>query len=240
MNIKIPTQSTKLDQNTDFETQAVRLFRALEFEILSGKLEPGQRLLRRDLCRRFGLSQATVSEALWRLESDGMAESAPMYGTRVVPITIEKVNDELVLREALECQIARMAATAIRPSHIPRLQELADQVDELISAGTDYCMENMQIHQEFHLEIGRLAGSPLLLRDLERSWRRHFMFFSWISAKVWPSPPQWHRRLLDALLTGKPDVAEKVMRKHVLFGRNHQVEVLEKIQSEGKTTLSSL
>jgi len=232
VNIKIQTQPTALDQNIGFETQAVRLFRKLEFEILSGKLQPGQRLVRRELCIRFGLSQATVSEALWRLESDGMAESAPMYGTRVLPITVEKLSDELMLRQALECQIARMVAGLIKPSHIQHLEELADQVDTLLAGATDYSMENMQIHQEFHLEIARLSGSALLLRELERSWRRHFMFFSWVSASVYPSPPQWHRQLLLALQTRNPDTAEHAMREHVLFGSAHQLKVLEKIQSE--------
>ncbi len=159
-----------------------------------------------------------------------------MYGTRVSPITTEKLNDELALREALECQIARIASGCIKPSHVPRLEELADQVDNLIVQGTDYSMKNMQIHQEFHLELARLTGSALLLRELERSWRRHFMFFSWVSAKVWPSPPRWHRLLLEAILTGKADIAERAMRKHVLFGSKHQVKVLEKIQVDGQET----
>jgi len=237
VNIKTSTQSKTLNQNLSFETQAVRLFRTLEIEILSGQLQPGQRLVRRDLCERFGLSQATVSEALWRLESDGMAESAPMYGTRVSPITVEKLTDELMLRQALECQVARMVAELVKPINIPRLEELADQVDTLISEATDYGMENMQIHQEFHLELARLTGSSLLLRELERTWRRHFMFFSWVS--VWPSPSGWHRLLLDAILTQNPDTAERAMRDHVLFGSTHQLKVLEKIQKEGTGSLGT-
>ena len=238
MNIKTPAPSKTLNQTLSFETQAVRLFRTLEIEILSGKLQPGQRLIRRDLCERFGLSQATVSEALWRLESDGMAESAPMYGTRVSAITVEKLTDELMLRQALECQIARSAGEFIKPTDIPRLQEQADQVDALLAESTDYSMENMQIHQEFHLELARLTGSSLLLRELERTWRRHFMFFSWVSGKVYPSPPQWHRHLLDAILTKDADTAEKAMREHVLFGSAHQLKVLEKIQRDGMGALS--
>ena len=49
----------------------------------------------------------------------GKTESAPMYGTRVSPITTEKLNDELMLREALECQVARLAARVSLETEAP-------------------------------------------------------------------------------------------------------------------------
>lgn len=219
-------------QDVLFETQAVRLFRALEVEILGGKFRPGQRLIRRDLSKRFELSQATVSEALWRLESEGLVESAPMYGTRVAQITPERVQDEMILREALECQVARQAAKHIRSAEIPRLGELADQVDALLRAAGPYSQADMETHQEFHLALARLAGCALLLREVERVWRRHFLFFTWMSGKVWPSPAHWHRTLLDAIATQSPDTAERAMREHVLYGNSHQMEVLEALQNQ--------
>lgn len=215
------------DEEVAFETQAVRLFRLLEVEILKGDLEPGQRLIRRELSKRFDLSQATVAEALWRLESDGLAESAPMYGTRVARITPSKVREELILREALECQVARQAATRIRPIDIPHLGQLADRVDSLLRTSGAYSQADMECHQEFHLALARISECQLLIREVDRVWRRHFMFFTWISGKVWPSPAHWHRSLLDAIATHDPEIAEKAMREHVLYGANHQIEVLD-------------
>jgi len=220
------------DSEFSFETQAVRLFRTLEFEILAGKFQPGDRLVRRDLTKRFKLSQATVSEALWRLESEGLAESAPMYGTRVARITLQRIHDELVLREAMECQVARLAAGKAAPADKPQLIELADKVDALLRGSDSYSKDDMLIHQDFHIALARLTGSHLLVKEIERVWRRHFMFFSWVSAQVWPSPKHWHRALVRAIYTGDPDVAERAMREHVQYGAAHQLEVLEKIQHD--------
>lgn len=219
-------------QNVSFETQAVRLFRELEMEILAGKFQPGERLVRRDISNRFGLSQATVSEALWRLESEGLVESAPMYGTRITQLTTSKVMDETLLREALECQIARVAAEKIRPADLPRLGEMADKVDALLRSSGTSSREDMETHQEFHLALAELTGSTLLLREVERLWGRHFLFFTWMSGKMWPSPAHWHRSLLDAIASGSPDTAERAMREHVLYGSNHQMEVLASFQRE--------
>ncbi|SDT94964.1 transcriptional regulator, GntR family [Verrucomicrobium sp. GAS474] len=212
----------------EFETQAVRLFRNLEFEILSGKLPPGTRLVRRELTQRFHLSQATVSEALWRLETDGLAESAPMYGTRVTRVTPQRLTDESILREALECQVARIVSRKIKASDLPRLEALADRVDALLRKAGTYSRADMEVHQEFHLAVARLSESRLLIREVERLWRRHFMFFTWVSGKLWPSPAHWHRKLLDALMSGDPDKAERTTRDHVRYGAKHQQELLDK------------
>lgn len=224
--VNIKTENLGLN----FETQAVRLFKALEFEILSGKLKPGQRLVRRDLSRRFNLSQATVSEALWRLESEGLAESLPMYGTRITEISLKRLQDELVMREALECEVARLLVDKIPATDVPRLRELAEKVDTLMQNAESYSREGMETHQEFHLSLARLTGSGLLTREVERVWQRHCIFFLWVSNQVLHVPPNWHRKLLDAILSGDADVAEKTMREHVLYGSNHQLEVLRKAQ----------
>jgi DNA-binding GntR family transcriptional regulator len=226
MNIK------HLNSSFPFETQAFRLFRDLEYEILAGKWTPGQRLIRREISNRFGVSQATVTEALWRLEADGLAESVPMFGTRVTGITVQRVKDEVVLREALECQVARLVAETVPPSDLTPLNQLAEQVDAMMRNADTYSKEGMETHQEFHLALARLTRSSLLIREVERIWRRHCIFFNWVSAKVLPVPEHWHRTLLGALSTGDPQKAEDVMRQHVNYGSTHQLEVLRKMSED--------
>lgn len=218
-----------------FETQAFRVYRQLEDEILRGQLPPGQRLTRRDLSRRFEVSQATVSEALWRLEADGLAESAPMYGTRVTQVTLDRMREELILREALECQVARQAAKYIQAADHARLGELADRVDAALQRAGGYSREDMELHQELHLSLARLTRCPLLIREVESLWRRHFMVFTWITGKVYPSPENWHRILLDAISTQDADVAERAMREHILHGSDYQLEALKESLREAGT-----
>ncbi|HEY8967400.1 MAG TPA: GntR family transcriptional regulator [Candidatus Methylacidiphilales bacterium] len=218
--------------NVTFETQAVELFHKLEFEILSGQFEPGARLVRRELTKRFGVSQATVSEALWRLESEGLAESAPMYGTRVTRVTPERVADETLLREALECQVARRLAENFPKARLAETEGLADRVDAAMAHGAAYTRESMEIHAEFHIALARLTGSALLTREVERIWRRHFMFFNAVSAQVLPVPDHWHRELLARIAAGYPDDAERAMRHHVLYGSAYQLQVLGKVEAD--------
>ena len=214
-----------------FETQSTRLFRTLEFEIVCGKVPPGSRLTRRSLCKRFNVSQATVSEALWRLESEGLVESIPQYGARVVQITLDRVQNETILREALECEVARLAAQKVTPSDRPALTELATRVDALMRQSNSYDHFGMTIHQEFHVTLARMTAATLLVREVERIWQRHLIFFNWHSSQVLPIPAGWHGTLLDAIFSGDPDTAAKAMREHVCYGNAQQIEVLKKIEA---------
>lgn len=226
MNFK----SFSATEDAAFETNAVRLYHDLQKEILTGKLPPGTRLVRRELCKRFGFSQSTVSEALWRLESDGLVESAPMYGTRVCHMTMDRVRNELVLREALECEVARLATETILPKHEQPLLDLAAEVDEAMREGSSIpADQGMDIHRAFHMELTQITGYELLVREVDLIWRRHFVLFNWISAHVLPVPANWHRTLLTEIFSRDPDRAERAMRAHVRYGKAQQLQVLAEV-----------
>src|SRR6266478_1994480 len=80
----------------------------LREQILRGVFPPSAVLSRRKLAVEFGMSLLPISEALQRLESDGLVESRPRVGTRVRTPTLEEVQGRYVVREALEAQAARL------------------------------------------------------------------------------------------------------------------------------------
>src|SRR5258708_13595817 len=76
--------------------------------ILRGALVLGQAISRRKLAAELGMSFLPVSEALLRLEVEGLLESRPRAGTRVRIPTPQDVEGHYVVREALEMQAARL------------------------------------------------------------------------------------------------------------------------------------
>ncbi|MDR1282922.1 MAG: GntR family transcriptional regulator [Opitutaceae bacterium] len=212
-----------------FETSGVRLYRELQHEILTGKLHPGEHLIRRELCARFQLSQFTVTEALWRLENDGLVESAPMYGTRVCEISLDRTRNEHVLREALECQVARELAQVLHPDYEPRLLKLADKVDSAMRGGTGQLQESMELHRTFHMTLADLTTFPLLAREIALQWHRHLVLFNKISSRILPIPASWHRSLLIEIFSRDPERAEHAMRTHVRYGHSQQLQVVAEI-----------
>src|SRR5690242_4974613 len=79
-------------------------------QMLRGSLSAGSVLSRRKLAEQFRMSLVPVAQALQRLEIEGLLESRPRAGTRVKIPTPDEIRGRFELREALECQSARLCA----------------------------------------------------------------------------------------------------------------------------------
>src|SRR3982074_3395295 len=94
---------------------AAEAYNVVRQRILRGELVLGQAISRRKLAAELGMSFLPVSEALLRLEVEGLLESRPRAGTRVRIPSREDVVGHFTVREALEVQAAILftrAATA--------------------------------------------------------------------------------------------------------------------------------
>jgi DNA-binding GntR family transcriptional regulator len=192
-------------------------------EILRGRLRPGTPLSRRRLAKELGMSVLPVSDALHRLEEDGLVESRARAGTRVRVPSETDVRELYELREALESQAARLFAQRATPAERRDVRRLAEQVDVLFTrlATNDepgFRFEVHSHHVEFHMRIAEHAGSRLLKQMIER---KHVLILNWlfdVTGRRTALPPGFHARLADALLSGEPEKADAVMRAHVRYG----------------------
>src|ERR671925_1731674 len=82
----------------------------LRERILRGELAIGKVISRRKIATELGMSLLPVSEALQRLELEGLLESRPRAGTRVRIPSRSDVEGHYVVREALETQAALLCA----------------------------------------------------------------------------------------------------------------------------------
>ncbi len=213
-------------------TLATRVYRALQREITTGAMRPGQRLVRREIARRLGVSPIPVIEALLRLEQDGLVESEPNRGARVKEWTLETVENECMLREAIECQVARLLAESVADRQLDELAVAARRLDTLMQRADPASVIGMELHMEFHLHLAELAGFPLLLQQLRGAWVRRLMQLNWLNATIATVPADWHNALVAALRRRDADAAEKAMREHVRYGADSLRLALGRLQPE--------
>ncbi|MGB7946476.1 MAG: GntR family transcriptional regulator, partial [Candidatus Binatia bacterium] len=71
------------------ERIADRLRKALEDEIVTGRLAPGARLDEVSLATRFAVSRTPIREALNQLSTSGLIQMRPRRGAIVNPVTTE-------------------------------------------------------------------------------------------------------------------------------------------------------
>lgn len=208
-----------------FGTLTHRVYRVLRGEILQGVRPPGSRLVRRTLGKQLGVSPNPVAEALWRLEQDGLVESQPMYGARVKPLTVENVRNDHILREAIECQAARLCAESANGGQLQELRAKAVILDEML-AQSPRPKEADDRHLDFHVAVARVAGAQALVDLLGKVWFRRLNTLNTANVSIKPVPADWHGQLVDALATHDPERAEAVMRHHVRYGVPEQLQAL--------------
>jgi len=206
------------------ESLSNRAYQQIRDEILSGDLQIGDILSRRRLADRLNMSFLPITEALGRLETEGLVESRPRIGTRVRIPTEHDIRDMYVIREALESQAARLCAEYITDEEKKHLRTSAHQLDELHKLcaleppDSRFMFSVHTYHMQFHLRIAELARCPGLSHAIEKE---QVLIFNWLydtAANRRTLPPAFHATLADALCSGDPFVADTAMRAHVRYG----------------------
>lgn len=210
------------------DTLTRRVYETLRDEIIDGVLRPGDRLVRKRVAGRLGVSPMPVTEALYMLEVDGLVESRPLCGCRVRPVTLEDIENAQVLREAMECQSARICAEKASDEDLSRLMKLARQLDKTLAKADPHSKLGIRLHLDLHVGITAATGYRILGDELHRVWFQRYMHLNWINATlVDPVPAKWHEQLMKALSSRDPGRAEAAMREHVRYGQNYNQETLD-------------
>ena len=84
-------------------------------KIVSGELQPGQRLVERELAEATGASRIPVREAIRGLASERFVTLVPRRGAVVTALVPEDLDEIFEVREALEVQECVLAAQKATP-----------------------------------------------------------------------------------------------------------------------------
>ncbi len=103
--------------------------------IVTGRLAPGIALNESSLAQQFGTSRTPVREALLRLRDDGLVNIKRQSGTFVAPIDANRVEEGMMVREALEPRLAAMAASKMTDRVLADLVFETDQMTKAAEHG---------------------------------------------------------------------------------------------------------
>lgn len=111
----------KMDVNEYLPLRDV-VFNTLRQAILTGEMEPGERLMEIQLANKLGVSRTPIREAIRKLELEGLVIMIPRKGAEVAHITVKDMRDVLEVRSALEELAATLACKNVTPEHIDELK----------------------------------------------------------------------------------------------------------------------
>ncbi|QGU01382.1 HTH-type transcriptional regulator LutR [Corynebacterium kalinowskii] len=146
-------------------------------DIVSGKIQPGEKFTLQTLCESFSISRTVARETMRALEHLGMVSSSRRVGITVLPTEKwsvfsgpiirwrlrvatqrdEQLNSLTALREAVAPRAARIAAIAASQREGQRLRDLASTMRELGEQGKGDTEDFLEANIEYHSLL--LSGS---------------------------------------------------------------------------------
>lgn len=133
--------------------------------ILSGRLQPGDRVVENQLTHQLGVSRPPLREALRVLEQEGLLVQQPRRGAIVVPITLHDVYEIFTLRDQLERMAVELGVPVRVPARLERCRTALRELEEGARAGDAAIVTDRAF--DFHLAVVGLAGH----RRLEDAYR---------------------------------------------------------------------
>jgi len=195
---------------------ASRVYDSVLAKLLSGQMPPGQTFNRRQVATELGVSVAPILEAMLELEAEGLIETLPRKGTRVRALSPEDLRGQLIVREALECEAARIYRGAPIERHIKRLNRLATEIDEAALTSPAHAKQEVR----FHHYLVSLAEVPALTAAFERIMKIGMLCaIQALHPTPEAAPRSSHVELVNALLTHDADRAEAAVRGHIRKGK---------------------
>ena len=204
---------------------AAEAYTVVRRRILRGELAMGQVISRRKLAAELGMSFLPVSEALLRLEFEGLLESRPRAGTRIRIPSKEDVKGHYVVREALETQAALLFAERASGDERTEILKLGARVDAA-SVDADPTLYP-QLHHRLHRRIAECTRCAALIAAIEQTNALASIWFCAHRERDKANPSRRHSDLATILCAGPPDRAAEAMRAHLKVSLEHTMDRLK-------------
>lgn len=201
-------------------TLAVQAYNHIFGQLLSRDLRPGDLLDRKRVADELGISLIPVSDAVQRLTLEGFLVARRRQGTFVRPPSIEDVRGALLLREALECQSARLYCGDRLRKAEPHLRKLARDADKAAKAGRQLWVQDFAFHQA----LVALTECEALISCFERVVNLSLFHATALISPMRTNTYDPHLKLLDDLIRARVDQAESRMRFHLRTGKEALLE----------------
>lgn len=211
---------------SDNNSLSGKVFEALENEILTGVLEPGEVLSENKVSSRLGVSRTPVREALLRLEQEGLVKAEPGKGAVVVGITQGDLLDIYEIRIRIEGLAARYAARNITDEQVKEMVDVVELQKFFAAKGDSQNVRDLD--SKFHSMIYKFCTSRILTDTLNSLHHRieRFRRMSVETGGRGSLSVEEHKEIVEALAAHDEDKAENLLIEHIRNARDKLFEMV--------------
>lgn len=204
------------------------VFENLREAILSGRLEPGQRLMEVSLAEQLGVSRTPVREAIRKLELEGLVVMIPRKGAYVADVSLKDIIDVLEIRAALEGLAASLASERMSDEDLERLEVMSYEFKQ--SLETDNIEAMVERDVQFHDMIFNATNNQKLIQ-INNSLREQVYRFrvTYISDfNTSKNLVQEHQQIIEAISNRDSRLAMEHAMNHIENAENFMIEKFRK------------
>ncbi len=204
--------------------------------LTSGALQPGDKLITRNLAESLGVSLGPIREAIQRLASEGLVKHTPGAGAVVRKPTRQELEELYVLRDATESCAAGLVAKHASDYTLQQFETLIEQWEALSqtisqskkqTATPKQFEQWLDLEEQFHellIEASRNSLLAKVIRDhraIERVFGAQRHHAAILTAEVAANTCRGKRELVQALRDGDSELARQLMSQQIQIGQAH-------------------
>ncbi len=201
----------------DKSSLSVEVANNIRLGILSGRIQPGQKLLEQELSEQLNTSRGPIRDAFIRLEQEGLVLREPNRSVKVVIMTEEDIEEIHSLRLSMEQLALRYICSGRSKPDVSRLRTIVDKLRTSITEGA-VLEQAVEMDLEFHEEIVRASGH----RRLHKLWlslkpQIGFLIYTKNIHNVYnfAGGSDQHEELIEAIEKMEIAKCEKIIREHL-------------------------
>lgn len=202
-----PTMEKKIQPIVHL-TLSAKVYQDLRELIMSGQLQPGERLTLAGMAAALGTSAMPVREAINKLAADEALEILPNKSVRVPIMTRSRFCELVVIRRVVEGLAVETAAGRITQQQLAALAALEEAFRRELALESPDVNQIIQVNKQFHFTAYAAAQMPALSSLIEGLWLRIGPVLNLdlrnrdSVRRSDPPAVNAHRALLDALRAG--------------------------------------
>lgn len=201
-------------------TLARTTYDRLRADVLSGRWQPGRKLLMHELREHYQVGASPLREALNRLASEEWVVHSDQRGFSVAQATQAQLDDLVATRISVESMALAQSFALRSPAWEEKIVLAFHRLSRTPrSVGEDDYEENPEwerLHRAFHVSLLEGCGSPLLLGFCEQLYDQAYRYRQLAARKAHKRRNELdeHRAIFDAVMGAHLEDAQRLMAEH--------------------------
>lgn len=235
----------------DKETLSDRIVKQIEKAIMDNEFEPGDKIpSEKEMCEIFNVSRTAVREAIQKLKARGLITVKKGSGIYVqeypekhvtdsmemylwLNLNKEYINYVMEVRKLFEPELARLASQNRTQKD---LKKIKNTINELEKCNPKDFKKEGALDKEFHLQIARACGNPLILTMIKPIYQIMPKIRSLIyktNESIRENAIKYHKEIYNMIKDKDSKKAYNRMQRHLQIAEKDSQKLLDNMESEG-------